>query len=188
VVLQAAFKTLLYLHSGSTDISIGTPAANRGNCGLDNLVGCFINMLVLRSDLSGNPTFEGLIEREQERCYGAYLHQEVPFQTVVADIRPKRVPGVTPLFQMAFSLRAPTAMNLSGTGLRGERIPLHNGTAKYELSVEVIGLDNGELELRSEFSNDRFDSSAITEMLKSYEELLKGIAMDPRRHLDDLRL
>ena len=79
-------------------------------------------------------------------------------------------------------------MNLSGTGLRGERIPLHNGTAKYELSVEVIGLDNGELELRSEFSNDRFDSSAITEMLKSYEELLKGIAMDPRRHLDDLRL
>ena len=188
MILQAVFKTLLYLHSGSTDISIGTPAANRGHYGLENLFGCFVNMLVLRSDLSGNPTFEELIVRERERCYAAYLHQEVPFQTVVAATRPKRVEGMTPLFQTVFSLRTLTGMNLSGSGLRTERIPLHNGTAKYDLALEVTDLDNGELELWSEFSLDRFDPGAITELLKSYEGVLKSIAMDPRRPLKELRL
>ena len=187
VTLETAFKVLLYHYCESTDISIGAPAANRVHNDLEHMVGFFVSMLVLRSDLSGNPTFAALIKRERETCYAAYKHQEVPFQTVVANVPTTRLPGVHPLFQVVFSLRTIPPLDLSETGVRGERIFLHNGAAKYDLSVDAVFQDDGEIELCAEYSQDLFDEKSVGHLLKSYENLLKRIAEDPNQCIDDLK-
>jgi non-ribosomal peptide synthetase component F len=187
VMLEAAFKVLLHRHCGDADISVGTPAANRGYRALDHLVGCFISMLVLRSDLSGNPSFEELVKRERERCYTAYVHQEVPFQMLVRDIAPRRELGVHPLFQVLFSLRTLGGIDLSGSGVHGERVHLHNGTAKYDLSVEATVRDDGEIDLWAEYRVERFEAATVAGWLEEYEALLRAVATDPGRSIADLK-
>ena len=183
VILQAAFKLLLHRYTGDADIAIGTPAANRVQPVLANVVGCFINILVLRSDLSGDLTFKQFVVQEKARCYAAYRHQETPFQTLVADIAPPRIPGITPLFKVLFTQRVVTRIDLSGTGISGERVQLHNGSAKYDISVEAVLMDDGKLNLWAEYSTDLFDAQTVTEWLKSYEALLHSLIKVPTQSI-----
>ena len=102
MTLVAAYKTLLYRHVGQDDVVIGTDLAGRNQPELEGLVGFFVNLLVLRSDLSGNPTFRAVLARVRETAMGAFAHQDVPFDQLVEELQPKRHRSRTPLFQMLF--------------------------------------------------------------------------------------
>ena len=105
MVLMAAFKVLLYRYSGQRDIVVGTPIANRKRGELEGLIGFFVNTLALRTDLSGDPTFQELLKREREVALGAYGHQDIPFEQLVAELRPERNLGHSPIFQVMLALQ-----------------------------------------------------------------------------------
>ncbi|MEW6735066.1 MAG: amino acid adenylation domain-containing protein, partial [Acidobacteriota bacterium] len=100
----ALFQTLLYRYSGQDQITVGSPIANRNSTEIEGLMGFFVNMLVLRTDLSGNPSFPELLERVREVALGAYAHQDLPFEKLVEEIQPQRDISYTPLFQVMFEL------------------------------------------------------------------------------------
>jgi acyl carrier protein len=104
MTLLAGFQALLHRHTGQTDISVGTPIANRNHGDVEKLIGFFINMLVLRTDLSGDPGFGDLVDRVRQTALGAYDHQSVPFAKLVEELRPERDLRHTPLFQVSFQV------------------------------------------------------------------------------------
>ena len=104
MTLLAAFKALLARQTSSTDIIVGSPIAGRTVPEAESLVGVFINMLALRTDLSGDPTFAQLIARVRETALGAYAHQELPFDAIVAAVQPERAHSRTPAFQVLFNM------------------------------------------------------------------------------------
>src|SRR5262249_53561082 len=137
MTLLAAFKTLLHRYSGQTEIVVGSPIAGRTKVELEDLIGCFVNTLALRTNLSGNPSFEELLERVKETALGAYAHQETPFERLVEELQPERSLSRSPLFQALFALQnAPMeALELPGLelgGLAGEA-----QTAKFDLEMAV---------------------------------------------------
>ena len=103
MVLLAAFKVLLHRHSGQDDIIVGTPIAGRNRAELEGLIGFFINTIVMRTDLSGNPGFDELIARVRDTALGAYAHQELPFEKLVEELAPVRDMSRTPIFQVFFN-------------------------------------------------------------------------------------
>ena len=110
MTLLAAFQVLLQKYSGQDDIVVGAPIAKRDRPELETLIGFFINSLVLRTDLTGNPTFRELLRRVREVAFGAYEHQDVPFEKLVEELKPERNLSHSPLFQVVFALQnAPAA-------------------------------------------------------------------------------
>jgi amino acid adenylation domain-containing protein/FkbM family methyltransferase len=105
MTLLAAFKVLLFRHTGQSDVVVGAPVAGRNDPDLEKLVGCFVNPLVLRTDLSGDPQFGELVRRVRETTLEAYSNQDIPFERLIETMQPERGSGQTPLFQVAFSLQ-----------------------------------------------------------------------------------
>ena len=100
MILLATFQLLLFYYSGQDDIIVGTPISSRSKPELEPLIGCFINMLVLRTDLSGNPTFQTLLKRVRDASLGAYANKDVPFEKLVAELAPQRHKSRNPFFQI----------------------------------------------------------------------------------------
>jgi len=188
VTLETAFKALLYLYSSSTDIVIGTSVANRVHPDLNNLIGCFVNTVVLRSDLSDNPSFKTLVEKECQTCYAVYAHQEFPFRHLVAEVNPPRIFGSTPLVQVMFALQDLPEPSTSIPGLQIERLALHNGNAKFDLAVEVSILKTGQLLLMAEYCVELFESHTISQILEGYENILATVCKNPNVLLSGLTL
>ena len=103
MTLLAAFQTLLHRYTGGEDIVVGADVNNRRHLETERLIGFFVNMLVMRTDFAGNPTFTGLLERVREVTLGAYAHQEMPFEKIVEDLQPARHPSYSPIFQVVFN-------------------------------------------------------------------------------------
>ncbi|HVF49520.1 MAG TPA: amino acid adenylation domain-containing protein [Pyrinomonadaceae bacterium] len=187
MTLLSAFKTLLYRYGGQTDIVLGTNVANRRSTKTEKLIGFFVNMLVLRSDLSGNPTFRELLGRVREVTLDAYTHQDLPFEKLVQELRPERNLGHTLLFQAVFSLQnaGQQALKFSGLTLTPEEIDL--GTAKYDLVVNMWESDEG---LRGvlQYSTDLFEPPTIARMLRHFTRLLESIVAAPETRLNALEM
>ena len=187
MTLLAAFQTLLYRYTGQEDISIGSPIANRNRSEIEGLIGFFVNSLVLRTDLSGNPTFRELLRRVREVALGAYAHQDLPFEKLVEELQPERDLSRNPLFQIVFALQNTPSETLELPGLKLSPLDLEPGTARFDLEFQLVEcLDT--LGVVVTYSTDLFESSTIAQMLEHFQALLNSIVTDSEQRITDLSL
>ncbi|MBA3712218.1 MAG: amino acid adenylation domain-containing protein [Pyrinomonadaceae bacterium] len=187
MTLLAAFQTLLLRYTNQEDIVVGSPIAGRTRAETEELIGFFINTLVLRTDLSGNPTFRELLRRVREVALGSYAHQDVPFDKLVEELQPERSLSHTPLSQVSFALQNAPRQALELAGLTLSRMDIDIGTAKFDLFLSVVEEAEG-LRAIVEYNTDLFDASTITRMLEHFGVLLEGIIADPDQRLSELPL
>ncbi|MFG3052749.1 amino acid adenylation domain-containing protein [Kitasatospora sp. NPDC048239] len=193
MVLQAGLAALLSRLGAGEDIPIGSPIAGRTDDALDDLVGCFMNTLVLRTDLSGDPTFHTLLGRVRESALAAYEHQDIPFERLVDALDPARSMGRNPLFQVMLTLQnnAPGVLDLPGLDTRPA--PLGLDTAKFDLSLvvtEQLGADAAPDGLTGalEYSADLFDRATADALTARLVRLLEQVAREPRTRLGRLEV
>jgi amino acid adenylation domain-containing protein len=189
MVLVAAFQTLLYRYSGQDDIAVGTPTAGRSSGETENLIGFFINTLVLRGDLSGGPSFIELLQRTKEVTLEAYAHEDVPFEKLVEALSPERNLGSTPLFQVMVVLQnAPESdLRLGAATLQPFNI-VDNGTSKFDLLLQLGEDGFGKLNGSLQYNTDLFVAATVGRMIEHYRRLLSGIADKPTQSIDVLPL
>ena len=184
MVLVAAFDAALARSAGSTDIVIGTPIAGRNRTELEGLIGFFLNTLVLRTCVDGNPTFRELLGRVKKTALGAYAHQDLPFEKLVEVIRPPRIRSVNPIVQVLFTVHNQPVSPFAPDGLTVESIHVSNDAAKFDLSVHVSEHD-GELQLGFGYNADLFDADTIDELACYYEEILTAVSRDMEVRLSE---
>ena len=184
MVMLAALQTLLHTYSASDEVVVGVPVANRARPEFEPLIGCFINMVVVRGDLSGNPTFLELLSRIRETALAAFLHPEVPFSEVVRHLRPKRSANRTPWFQIQLVLQNYPMPEIHWPGLTLRRFEVDTATSKFDLSVLIEMKE--ELEIGFEYNTDLFDPSTMQRMLGEYVNLLRHVIKHPDTRLRDL--
>jgi amino acid adenylation domain-containing protein len=181
MVLLAAYAALLHRLTGSEDLRIGTPVANRVRPEIENLIGFFANTLVLRIDLSGEPVGVDLLARVRATALAAWAHQDVPFEKIVEALRPERRLDQNPLFQVAFGLNRQEAT-------AWKRVPLHSGTAKFDLYLGLDEAADGGLSGAWELPADLFDPPTVQRFAGHWQRLLAGLAADPARRIGDLAM
>ena len=187
MVLLAAFQTLLMRYSGQEDLAVGSPVAGRPGAEFEGLFGFFTNTLVLRTDLSGNPSFRELLARVRRVALEAYAHQEAPSDRLVGELRLPRDLSRNPLYPVAFAFQNMADTILTLPGLRSSRIPLHTSTAKCDVWLSLTEAD-GRLEGEVEYSTDLFDADTMARLARHYRQLLAGAVADPGRALSELPL
>jgi hypothetical protein len=187
MVLLAALEAVLHRYTAQTDLIVGSAVANRSRPELERLVGLFINIIALRTDVSGNPTFRELLSRVRATCEGAYAHDELAFARLLDAVPTPRDPRYHPLFQVLFLLQN-AAGTLDVPGLVGVR-PLYRDTggAKRDLSVYAEESADG-FRLRMKYRTDLFERSTIEQMMADYVATIEQIAADPLVRLEDLKL
>ncbi|MBC7970271.1 MAG: amino acid adenylation domain-containing protein, partial [Verrucomicrobia bacterium] len=181
MTLLAAFQALLCRYSGQTDISVGSLVANRNRSELEAMLGFFANTLVLRTDVSGSPSFRELLHRVQAVTLAAYSNQDVPFEEVVQALQPDRTLTQNPLFQVLFNLQnTPTSGWAAPVTLT--RLELDNQTAKFDLFLELAETPEG-LKGYFEYSTDLFDATTIARMAEHFHNLLAGVVANADQRL-----
>ena len=180
VVLLAAFKTLLLRYSGQTDFAVGTTIANRAVHELEDVIGFFVNLLVLRSDLRVG-SFTELVDGLHHRFLEAQTHAEIPFERIVDRVNPQRGSSHSPLFQVLFILQ-----NMPDQD-QPDPVIYHNGTARFDLTMELVPCESG-YEGLIEYNTDLFDEGTVTYLASHYHNLLDGALTDPNRPLTRLPL
>ena len=183
MVLLAAFQVLLHRLTGQEDIVVGSPIAGRTRPDIEGLIGFFLNTLVLRTDLSGNPTFKELLARVREVALGAYDHQDVPFEKLLEELRPERDLSRTPLFQVFFNMLNVGESIVELSGLKVERLSHSEVESKFDLTMYVRE-QNGDLQFNLVYNADLFDMDRMVEMIGQYEQLLSEIVEDPTQNID----
>lgn len=188
MTLLAAFKTLLFRLTGQDDIVIGAPIAGRNRPETENLIGCFINTLALRTDLSGNPRFRDLLHRVRETALAAYSRQDLPFEKLLEALQIERSLSHMPLTQALFDfINTPTAPALDMPGLALQSMPVEINTAKNDLVIDMWEGPGG-LAGAVEYNTDLFDQAAIERMMRQYAALLRSAVSQPDARLNALEL
>ncbi|NJR62070.1 MAG: AMP-binding protein, partial [Cyanobacteria bacterium CRU_2_1] len=187
MTLLAAFQILLHRYTGSHDLVVGTAIANRNRAEIEGLIGFFVNMLALRTDLSGNPTFEELLHRVREVALSAYAHQDLPFEQLVDALQPQRSLSYTPLFQVMFVLQNAPFSELQMEGLQWTPMISDSGTAKFDLTLSMQETAD-ELTGTLEYSLDLFELPTIQRLAGHLQTLLEAIVVNPEQHLSELPL
>src|SRR6266850_652409 len=187
MTLLAAFQVLLYRYTNQEDVVVGTPIANRTRRETEDLIGFFINTLVMRTDLSGNPSFRELLRRVREVALQAYAHQDLPFEKLVEELKPERSLSHPPLFQILFAVQNAPKSTFTLSGLKLQELLILGQKAKFDLSLYVGETEEG-LRLTFEFNTDLFNYSTITRMGRHFETLLEGAVSNPDQPLSSLPL
>lgn len=185
--LLAAFKVLLYRYTGQADVVVGTPVSNRRQVELEKLIGFFLNTLVLRSDLSGSPSFRQVLKRVVTVLLEGFENKDLPFEKLVEELNPQRDLSHHPLFQVAFVLHSIAVKDLKLPGLEISRYDLDYGWSKFDLTMFLTEQPDG-LEMIIEYSTDLFTQPTIERMAGHYETLLQEIATNPDCSIDRLQL
>ncbi|BAZ20878.1 amino acid adenylation domain-containing protein [Kalymmatonema gypsitolerans NIES-4073] len=195
MTLLAAFQTLLYRYTNQTDICVGTPIANRNRAETEGLFGLFLNTLVLRSNLSGNPSFLDLLSQVREVALGAYAHQDLPFEQLVEQLQPERSLSHTPLFQVMFVLHNTPMQVLQLPSLTLSPLELESSTAKYDLTLTLKNTAQGFSEDTAvglsgflDYNTDLFDAATIARMVQHYQTLLEAVVANPHQKVAELPL
>jgi amino acid adenylation domain-containing protein/non-ribosomal peptide synthase protein (TIGR01720 family) len=200
MTMFAAFLILLHRYTGQDDLSVGSAVANRRKRETEGLIGMIVNNIVLRTDLSGNPTFRELLGRVRQVTLEAYTNEDLPFDKVVEALKPVRNLSYNPLYQVAFSFHnAPLPeLNLSGLNISMDE-NVSNKSAKFDLSILVIprseqrvgrSSETGEkgITVFWEYNTDLFDTATIQRMVEHYQTLLEGIVANQEHRVTELPL
>jgi amino acid adenylation domain-containing protein len=186
MTLLGAFQVLLAKYSGGDDIVVGSPIAGRTRKEVEGLIGFFVNTLVLRTDLGGDPSFREMLRRAREVTLGAYEHQEVPFERLVAELQPERSLSHTPLFQVIFALQTAGGEGAL-PGLEVSPVEAERVNAKFDLSLELTPTSRG-LRGGLTYPTDLFERSTIERMVGHLERVLEQVAANADVRLSQLEL
>ncbi|GAB2793883.1 non-ribosomal peptide synthetase [Amycolatopsis magusensis] len=185
MTLLAAVSVLLGRYSGQREVLIGSPVANRTEPVTEDLIGCFINTLVFRTDLRGDPTFRDLLGAVRATALGAYAHQELPFERLVDELQPGRDTSRHPLFQVMLALQNSPPEALEFGAYRLAPIEMDNGVAKFDITIDLREYD-GALTGRVQFDRDLFGDATRDRMTTHLGNLLAAVAEDADRRLSEL--
>ncbi|HEY9907383.1 MAG TPA: amino acid adenylation domain-containing protein [Thermosynechococcaceae cyanobacterium] len=187
MTLLAGLATLLSRYSGQQDLVIGSPIANRHRTEIEPLIGCFINVLPLRVNLSSDPDFLALLQRVRQVSLEGYAHQDIPFRQIVEAVQLGQNRNHSPLFQVMFILQNSPAAEFKLPGLTALPLRIERGLAQYDLALmmeETIDGLNGEFE----YNRDLFDESTIVRLVGHFHTLLQAIVADPTQAIATLPL
>ncbi|WP_143220611.1 non-ribosomal peptide synthetase, partial [Actinomadura sp. CNU-125] len=197
MVAQAALAVVLSRMGAGTDVPLGTPVAGRGDAAMDDMVGFFLNTLVLRTDVGGDPTFAELLARVRETDLAAYAHQDVPFERLVEDLNPPRSLARHPLFQVALTLQNVPAsgvpVELAGLDVSPFGAPTEGMAARFDLSLALTEHRDGDgapagIGGQFEFAADLFDDATVRALSDRLVRVLEQVAADPRTRVRDLEV
>jgi natural product biosynthesis luciferase-like monooxygenase protein/amino acid adenylation domain-containing protein/non-ribosomal peptide synthase protein (TIGR01720 family) len=186
MTLLAAYQTLLSYYSRQDDISVGTDIANRNRQEIEGLIGFFINQLVLRTDLSGNPSFAELLRRVRATTIGAYAHQDMPFELLVDALKVERSLKQSALFQVKLVLQNTPQQALELPGLTLHPVEVDYISAKFDLTLLLTETPDG-IVGNFEYNTDLFAASTMNRLAKLFGELLRYIAAEPDATLETLK-
>lgn len=182
MTMVAAFQTLLCRYSGQEDICVGTPLAGRTPQQTERLIGFFINTLVLRTDLRGNPTFRELLGRVRDTYLTGHANQEAPFEELVAELKPDRSLGQTPFFQVWFAMQNMRQTPPKFAGLTVSPVGVNTGASHFDLALMLReGPENIGASLI--FSTELFEPSTAGQILRDYEALLQQVSAQPEQRI-----
>ncbi|MFJ2444035.1 amino acid adenylation domain-containing protein [Streptomyces sp. NPDC087658] len=176
MTLMAGFQTLIARHSGQDDFGLSTAVAGREHPDTETLVGQFVNTLVIRADVSGDPSFTDLLARVRRTTLDAYEHQDVPFDHVVEIVQPRREVTRNPLAQVAFALHNTSQEEWGLDGLDVAVEPIHTRTSKLDLSFALRHTDDGGLRGTVEYMTALYDRETVERMAQHYVALLDRLA------------
>ena len=179
MILLTTFYILLYRYTGQDEILIGTPIANRNQQELENLIGVFINTLVLRTTISGDLNFRELLKRVRNICLDAYAHQDLPFEKLVEELKPQRDLSRTPLFQAVFNMQNSPMPKLETPGFGISFMDLDRGVSQFDLTL-MMTISEGQCQGIVEYNRDLFKRATIARMFRSFQMLLE----DAMTHLE----
>ncbi|MCO1578421.1 amino acid adenylation domain-containing protein [Crossiella sp. SN42] len=188
MVLLAAFQLLLARHTGSPDVAVGTPVAGRTRAETEDLLGAFLNTVVLRESLDGVPSFAALLGQVRGHVVDAFAHQDLPFERLVDELQPGRDLSRNPLFQVMFELQQAQRTPLRLPGLTVERVQTPWHTAKFDLTLSLGRRADGSLTGLFEYATALFDRSTIDRMAGHYLRLLHHAVTRPELPLDALAM
>ncbi len=184
--LLGAFQVLLSRYTGQQDFAVAVPMAGRTRSETEDLIGFFVNTVVVRADLAGNPLFADVLDRTQDSLLEGLTHQEAPFERIVEELHPDRDLGRNPLAQVLFGARDPLPA-FDATGLSVERYEWGQGSAGFDLAVEVEVSPDG-IRGRVDFPRDLFEEGTVRLLLRHYQALLVAVAVDPQARVKELPL
>ncbi len=187
MTLLAAFEVMLTRYSGQKDIAIGTPVAGRSHPDLENSIGFFVNTVVLRGQLDGDPTFRSFLDQTRQVVMAALSHQDVSFAELVEALKPDRNLNHSPIFQVLFTLQNTPDADFDLPGLDGQLSVTHSETAKYDISLFVKEVGD-ELECTWEYNTALFDLATMRRLAANWQTLLAGVLANPDQSVAELPL
>jgi amino acid adenylation domain-containing protein len=186
MTMLAALQAFLHRYTRQEDLVIGTAIDNRGRVELERAVGLFTNVLALRADVSGRPTFRELLSRARAGTLDAVAHQELPFDRLAA-VAPERDASRHPIFQVFYEFIVPAPLDLALPGVRSEPFEVPKQTSEFDLGL-YLDEQRGGLDAVWEYSSDLFEPATIERMAGHFMRLLEQIVADPDRPIDELPL
>ena len=187
MTLLSAFVVLLSRYSNQDDIVVGSPIANRDRSEVEPLIGFFINTLVLRTQLEGDPNFSDVLKQVRQVTLESYARQDVPFEQLVEALQPERSLSYSPLFQVMFILQNAPMDKLELPGLSLTPLSGDNVTAKFDLTLSMREIDT-ELEGLLEYNTDIFDAATIIRMGEHFQQLLEAVLANPEQPVTEIPL
>ncbi|WP_371524556.1 amino acid adenylation domain-containing protein [Streptomyces sp. NBC_01283] len=188
MVLQATMAALFTQLGTGTDIALGSGIAGRIDQNLDDLIGLFVNVQVMRIDTSGDPTFVELLDRTRRTSLAAYTHQDIPFEALVEKLNPERSASINPLFQVALILQNTEDADFELPGVRVTSEGTGTGTSRYDVTLSLTERFHDRtapdgIHIAVEYSTELFDASTIEMVIARWERLLAAAVLDPAQHI-----
>lgn len=183
----AVFAAVLNLHTGQTDLAIATPVAGRNRAELEPLIGVFLNTLVLRLDLTGDPSFSELLKRVKRTTLAAFENQDVQFGRLVEELQPDRDLGKNPLVQVLFQFFTPPNEKAGASSLTPETVAVDRGTAILDLAWHLWDGPEG-VRGRIEYSTELFELATVERQFQHFVRLLSQVVAHPDRPISELKI
>ncbi|MGD9898612.1 MAG: amino acid adenylation domain-containing protein [Calditrichaceae bacterium] len=182
MILLSVFQVILHRYSGQNTILVGTPVANRNHREIENLIGFFVNTLILRGDFADNPTFTEYLNRIKQTTLNVLAHQDIPFEKIVDGLEIERSLSHSPIFQVMFAYQQQSVQSLNLRDLNIEPIEINTRTSKFDLTLNITD-NNGHLDCGWEYCTDLFDETTISRMHNHFINVLTAVIDQPERKI-----